>query len=261
MNNLKKCFLGTSIAFAVKHKSCGDLGCPGQCEAAQGSCRTGPSRPVLSTFLHPYLLPCHARVSHQRDDTHVFGRSGAPGAVCLVLDAGKWHCCLSELKSRSALLAQTSSFVQVQALNCGTAGSFLAQALTPPPPASVQATLERMKVTGVLEEDESLTPLGKRLVDLPGIWQPLVHTLSTIFCPICFLPFKIFLSPVDVQSGKMLVYSAIFKCISPIATICAVNSSRSPFVHNVSRRNQAYAAMQVTVSLTAALHCRYPTFL
>lgn len=36
--------------------------------------------------------------------------------------------------------------------------------------------------------------------------------------------------PMDVRLAKMLVYASIFHCVTPIATLCALLSDRSPFL-------------------------------
>ncbi|CAL5379861.1 unnamed protein product [Camellia sinensis] len=55
---------------------------------------------------------------------------------------------------------------------------------------------------GAIEKDEELTPLGYHLAKLP----------------------------VDVLIGKMMIYGAIFGCLSPILSISAFLSYKSPFV-------------------------------
>ncbi|CAL5329776.1 unnamed protein product [Camellia sinensis] len=61
--------------------------------------------------------------------------------------------------------------------------------------------LEKSRV-GAIEKDEELTPLGYHLAKLP----------------------------VDVLIGKMMIYGAIFGCLSPILSISAFLSYKSPFV-------------------------------
>lgn len=45
--------------------------------------------------------------------------------------------------------------------------------------------------------------------------------------------------PVDVRIGKMLIVAALFKCLSPILTVAATLSHRSPFVSPIDKRAAA----------------------
>ena len=48
--------------------------------------------------------------------------------------------------------------------------------------------------------------------------------------------------PVDVRLGKMLLYSALLRCVDAIATTAAIISYKSPFVSPMDKRNMADAA-------------------
>uniref|UniRef100_A0A1A9UZM5 RNA helicase n=1 Tax=Glossina austeni TaxID=7395 RepID=A0A1A9UZM5_GLOAU len=80
--------------------------------------------------------------------------------------------------------------------------NYLARALNPPSALSVQNALRKLKILGVLNNDESVTELGRHLVDIP----------------------------LDVQLGKCLMYGVFLKCFDPILTICAYHSVKDPFV-------------------------------
>ncbi|GBP07584.1 Probable ATP-dependent RNA helicase YTHDC2 [Eumeta japonica] len=72
----------------------------------------------------------------------------------------------------------------------------------------------------VLEPDyESVTDLGKHLVDLP----------------------------LDVQLGKCLLYGVFLKCYDPILTICAYHSVKDPFILPTDRSAKAKLRSAQTV--------------
>ncbi|CAA7028264.1 unnamed protein product [Microthlaspi erraticum] len=77
------------------------------------------------------------------------------------------------------------------------------QALEPPSEVSIIYAISLLRKVGAVEGDEELTPLGHHLAKLP----------------------------VDVLIGKMLLYGGIFGCLSPILSIAAFLSHKSPFVH------------------------------
>ncbi|GAU44651.1 hypothetical protein TSUD_204320 [Trifolium subterraneum] len=71
-----------------------------------------------------------------------------------------------------------------------------------------------LSMVGALEGDEELTPLGYHLAKLP----------------------------VDVLIGKMMVYGAIFGCLSPILSVSAFLSYKSPFVYPKDERQNVERA-------------------
>ncbi|OMO75195.1 hypothetical protein CCACVL1_16292 [Corchorus capsularis] len=77
------------------------------------------------------------------------------------------------------------------------------QALEPPKEEAMNSAISLLYEVGAVEGDEELTPLGHHLAKLP----------------------------VDVLIGKMLLYGGIFGCLSPILSISAFLSYKSPFLY------------------------------
>ncbi|KAL0357191.1 UNVERIFIED_CONTAM: DExH-box ATP-dependent RNA helicase DExH7, chloroplastic [Sesamum calycinum] len=104
------------------------------------------------------------------------------------------------------------------------------QALEPPREEAIASAVSSLYEVGAIEGNEELTPLGYHLAKLP----------------------------VDVLIGKMMVYGAIFGCLSPILTISAFLSYKSPFVYpkdereNVERAKLALLADKTGDSTVAA---------
>ncbi|GMH06760.1 hypothetical protein Nepgr_008600 [Nepenthes gracilis] len=98
--------------------------------------------------------------------------------------------------------------LQIKLLSLGNIKSFLSKALEPPKEEAVDSAISLLREVGAIEETEDLTPLGKHLAKLP----------------------------VDLLLGKMLLYAAIFGCLSPILSISAILSYKSPFVQPKNER-------------------------
>nr|XP_060639692.1 probable ATP-dependent RNA helicase DHX34 [Anolis sagrei ordinatus] len=81
--------------------------------------------------------------------------------------------------------------------------------LEPPPPASLETAVGYLKHQGALDAEESLTPIGSLLSELP----------------------------VDVVIGKMLVLGTLFGLAAPTLTAAAVLSVPSPFLRSSSGRS------------------------
>jgi len=98
-----------------------------------------------------------------------------------------------------------------------TAEEALSLAIQPPPTESILSSVEFLRKIEALErgETENLTPLGRHLAKLPVG---------------------------NVQVGKMVLLSAILGCVSPIVTIAAMLTARSPFVSPSDKREEANAA-------------------
>jgi len=91
----------------------------------------------------------------------------------------------------------------------------LARMLTPPKAAAVDGAIEALEQMSALEpENEALSSLGRMLVRMP----------------------------VDAQIGKMLVFGALLRCLSPVLTIAAALSGRPPFLSPSDKREEANAA-------------------
>ncbi|XP_028762862.1 DExH-box ATP-dependent RNA helicase DExH7, chloroplastic isoform X3 [Neltuma alba] len=93
--------------------------------------------------------------------------------------------------------------LQVKLLSLGYIKPCLSKALEPPKVEAVNSAISLLYEVGALEGDEELTPLGHHLAKLP----------------------------VDVLIGKMMLYGAIFGCLSPILSISAFLSYKSPFIY------------------------------
>ncbi|EOA34704.1 hypothetical protein CARUB_v10022272mg [Capsella rubella] len=93
--------------------------------------------------------------------------------------------------------------LQIKLLGLGHIKPFLHKALEPPSEGAINSAISSLHKVGALDGDEELTPLG--------------HHLAKI--------------PVDILIGKMLLYGAIFGCLSPILSIAAFLSCKSPFIH------------------------------
>ncbi|PIN25354.1 DEAH-box RNA helicase [Handroanthus impetiginosus] len=112
--------------------------------------------------------------------------------------------------------------LQVKVLSLGGIKQFLSKALEPPREEAIASAVSSLYEVGAIEGDEELTPLGYHLAKLP----------------------------VDVLIGKMMLYGGIFGCLSPILTISAFLSYKSPFVYpkdereNVERAKLALLADQ-----------------
>ncbi|MED6199651.1 hypothetical protein PIB30_077897, partial [Stylosanthes scabra] len=104
--------------------------------------------------------------------------------------------------------------LQIKLLSLGHIEPFLSKALEPPKIEAVNSALSLLYEVGALEGDEQLTPLGHHLAKLP----------------------------VDVLIGKMMLYGAIFGCLSPILSISAFLSYKSPFVYPKDERQNVERA-------------------
>ncbi|KAH6796478.1 RNA helicase family protein [Perilla frutescens var. hirtella] len=104
--------------------------------------------------------------------------------------------------------------LHIKSLQLGVISTFLAKAVQPPDPLSVENAIELLKTIGALDDREELTPLGRHLSTLP----------------------------LDPNIGKMLLMGSIFQCVNPALTIAAAVAHRSPFVLPLSRKEEAEAA-------------------
>ncbi|GMH22995.1 hypothetical protein Nepgr_024838 [Nepenthes gracilis] len=149
--------------------------------------------------------------AHQRR-----GRAGRvqPG-VCYRLYPKIIHDAMPEYQLPEILRTPLQELcLYIKSLQLGAIGSFLAKALQPPDPLSVQNAIELLKTIGALDDQEKLTPLGQHL---------------------CVLP-------LDPNIGKMLLMGSIFQCLDPALTIAAALAHRDPFVLPLNRREEAEAA-------------------
>ena len=89
---------------------------------------------------------------------------------------------------------------------------FLAEAIEPPNPKSVDAAIHKLKALDALRaEDEAITPLGRLLSSFP------VHP----------------------SLGKMIFLGIIFRCLDPIIVLGAASAERSLFNNPIDCRDEA----------------------
>uniref|UniRef100_A0A1J3CC48 RNA helicase n=1 Tax=Noccaea caerulescens TaxID=107243 RepID=A0A1J3CC48_NOCCA len=110
--------------------------------------------------------------------------------------------------------------LQIKLLGLGHIKPFLSKALEPPSEGAITSAISLLHEVGAVEGDEELTPLGHHLAKLP----------------------------VDVLIGKMLLYGGIFGCLSPILSIAAFLSYKSPFVYPKDEKQNADRAKLALLS-------------
>ena len=91
---------------------------------------------------------------------------------------------------------------------------FLAEAIEPPSPKAVDASVMNLQALEALTDDEKITPLGRLLASLP------VHP----------------------SLGKMIVLGVIFRCLDPMLLLGAAAAERGLFVTAMQARSEALAA-------------------
>lgn len=104
--------------------------------------------------------------------------------------------------------------LQIKLLSLGRIMPFLQKALEPPTEEAITSAISLLYEVGAVEGDEELTPLGYHLAKLP----------------------------VDVLIGKMMLYGGIFGCLSPILSISAFLSYKSPFIYPKDERHSVERA-------------------
>jgi ATP-dependent RNA helicase DHX29 len=98
---------------------------------------------------------------------------------------------------------------------------FLKNALEPPDPKAVAAAVATLREIGALERLRSNNSrkngqTENKQPDGGGDLTPLGHHLAAL--------------PVECRVAKMLVYGALLSCVSPVLTIAACLSYKSPFL-------------------------------
>ena len=87
---------------------------------------------------------------------------------------------------------------------------FLAEAIEPPAPKAVDASVKNLEALDALTDDENITPLGRLLASLP------VHPAL----------------------GKMIVLGVIFRCLDPMLILGAAAKERSIFITPLEQRRK-----------------------
>uniref|UniRef100_A0A1D1Y0G5 Putative ATP-dependent RNA helicase DHX57 n=1 Tax=Anthurium amnicola TaxID=1678845 RepID=A0A1D1Y0G5_9ARAE len=114
----------------------------------------------------------------------------------------------------------TELSLQIKSLSLGDVKSFLLQAIQPPQEEAISSAIATLYEVGAIEGNEKMTPLGYHLAKLP----------------------------VDVLIGKMMLYGAIFGCLSPIISIASFLSYKSPFVYPKDEKENVEKAKLVLLT-------------
>ncbi|KAJ6637830.1 3'-5' RNA helicase YTHDC2 [Pseudolycoriella hygida] len=141
------------------------------------------------------------------------GRAGrtSPG-ICFRLYSEKRFVAMEEFTLPELLrIPLTELCLHARIMTKTSIADYLSKAIQPPAASAINQSIRLLKTIGALDEDENVTELGYRLVDLP----------------------------VDVQLGKMLLYSILMKCLDPVITIISSLSVKDPFVLNFENENQS----------------------
>eukprot|EP00850_Spirogloea_muscicola_P015416 SM000117S25536 [mRNA] locus=s117:306081:317487:- [translate_table: standard] len=129
--------------------------------------------------------------------------------------------------------------LQIKLLALGDVTSFLQQAIEPPKPEAITSAVEALKEVGALDERKQLTSLGRHLAGLPVDVR--IGKASTIAyldaCPL-----------IQFHPNFMMLYGAVLQCISPVLTVAACLSYKTPFVSPLDQKEAADRARQVLVA-------------
>ena len=106
---------------------------------------------------------------------------------------------------------------------------FLSEAIEPPLPSAVEASLQQLRMLQALDDDEKLTPLGR--------------VLSTL--------------PVEPALGKMILLGVIFRCLDPMLILGSLSSTREIFVSPLGIRKDAERVKASFVRGTGSDHIAY----
>ena len=103
---------------------------------------------------------------------------------------------------------------------------FLAAAIEPPSPKTVDSSVMSLQALDALTDDEMLTPLGRLLASLP------IHP----------------------SLGKMVVLGIIFRCLDPMLILGAAASERALFINVSESRKEANTKKQLFVDGSSSDH-------
>lgn len=101
--------------------------------------------------------------------------------------------------------------LRIKVYKLGSVLDVLGSALDAPPTRVIENAICSLQEIHALTADETLTPLGTHLVNLP----------------------------VDIHIGKMILFGAIFRCLDPILTVAASLSLKGPFVRPFGKELEA----------------------
>lgn len=103
---------------------------------------------------------------------------------------------------------------------------FLAEAIEPPAPAAVDASVVNLQALDAITDDERITPLGRLLASLP------VHP----------------------SLGKMIVLGVLFRCLDPMLILGAAAAERNIFLSPLEARGDAQRAKASFAGRSASDH-------
>lgn len=103
---------------------------------------------------------------------------------------------------------------------------FLSEAIEPPAPNVIGASLSQLRTLGALNDEEGLTPLGRVLASMP----------------------------VEPALGKMILLAVIFRCLDPIIILGASTAARDLFVSPPELRRESNRAKHSFVRETGSDH-------
>jgi ATP-dependent RNA helicase DHX36 len=101
--------------------------------------------------------------------------------------------------------------LQIKILKLGAAAAFLDKAIEPPSETAVLNALSCLRQLNALDNEERLTPLGYHLANLP----------------------------VNPRIGKIILFAAMFSCLSPVLTIAGSLGFKEPFVIPLHKQEEA----------------------
>ncbi|XP_076228414.1 ATP-dependent DNA/RNA helicase DHX36 isoform X2 [Nomia melanderi] len=101
--------------------------------------------------------------------------------------------------------------LQIKILQLGKARSFLASVMDPPNMKAIDLSLELLGTLNALDNEETLTPLGYHLAQLP----------------------------LDPRTGKMIIWAALFSCVEPVFAIAASLTFKDAFYCPLGKEEQA----------------------
>lgn len=101
--------------------------------------------------------------------------------------------------------------LQIKSMGVANIWRFLNRAIEPPSQNAVETAIDELQALRALNDDETITPLGRYLALLP-------------------------LAP---SIGKMVVLGVIFRCLDPILILACFQTSKNPFISPLDRRLEA----------------------
>lgn len=143
------------------------------------------------------------------------GRAGRhrPGEYYGVLSRARYDCLAVNQMVEMKRVDLSNVVMHIKALDIPgmSVEDVLAAAIEPPAPERVKAAMQDLERIGALDYHQTLTSLGKVLLQLP----------------------------LDVSIGKMCLYGAFFRCLDPVLTLAAILTNRDPFMAPAHLKKEA----------------------